>query len=97
MGFWVMRSDEKRFRRAGLIVAIGALLTGCAAGGYNAGSVRSHLVDAGVSPKAADCVVLRMGPVFGDERLGAHTEVNDSEVAAMRKLLRRCGVNVDAR
>jgi len=91
-----MRSDGK-LRRAGLIVVIGMLLSACAASGYDAGGVRRHLVDAGVSPRAADCVVLRMGPVFGDERLGAHTEVNDSEVAAMRKLLRRCGVNVDAR
>ena len=92
-----MRSDEKRFRRAGLIVAIGALLTGCATGGYDAGSVRRHLVDAGVSAKDADCVVLRMGPRFGDERLGSHTEVTSGEIAAMRKLLRGCDVRVAAR
>ncbi len=46
-----VRSDEKRLRRAALIVAIGALLTGCAAGGYDAGAARRHLVDAGVGPE----------------------------------------------
>jgi hypothetical protein len=92
MGIGEMRSGGKRLRRAGLIVAIGALLTGCAAGGYNASSVRSHLVDAGLSAKAADCVVRHMGPLFGDVRLGAHDEAKSGEVAAMRKLLRSCGV-----
>ena len=92
-----MRSEMKRFRRAGLIVAIGALLTGCAASGYDAGAVRRHLVDAGVSPKAADCVVLHMGPRFGDERLGAHTEATSSERKAMRDLLETCDASVEAR
>jgi hypothetical protein len=93
MGLWMMRSEEKWFRRAGSIVAIGLLLTGCAAGGYHAGSVRRHLIDAGVSPKAADCVVLHMGPRFGDERLGAHTEATNLEIEAMRALLKTCGVS----
>jgi hypothetical protein len=87
-----MRSDEKRFRRAASIVAIGLVLTGCAAGGYNASAVRRHLVGAGVDPKAADCVVLHLGPVIGDERLGAHTAVDSDEIAAMRKLLKTCHV-----
>ncbi len=91
------RADEKSLRRAGLIVVIGALLAGCAAGGYDAGSVRRHLVDAGLSAKEADCVVLRMGARFGDERLGSHTEITSGEIAAMRKLLRGCNVSVAAR
>jgi hypothetical protein len=87
-----MRSDEKRLRRAAPIVAIGLLLTGCAAGGYDASAVRRHLVGAGVEPKAADCVVLHLGPLIGDERLGVHTEATSSEIAAMRKLLKTCHV-----
>jgi hypothetical protein len=96
-GFRLMRSDEKWLRRAGPIVAIGVLLTGCAAGGYNAGSVRRHLVDAGVSPKAADCVVLHLGPLIGDERLSTHDKANSAEIAAVRKLLQTCDVKVSAR
>ncbi len=92
-----MRSGEKPFRRAGLIVAIGALLTGCAASGYNANSVRRHLVAAGVSPKVADCVVLHMGPRFGDVRLGSHDAVKSGELKAMRALLETCGVRVSTR
>jgi hypothetical protein len=91
-----VRSDEQRFRRAALIVAIGALLTGCAAGGYDAGAARRHLVDAGVSTKAADCVVLGMGPRFGDQRLGAHTEATSGERKAMRELLEACDARVGA-
>jgi hypothetical protein len=85
-----VRSDEQRFRRAAVIVAIGTLLAGCAASGYNADATRRHLVDAGVSPEAADCVVLHMGPRFGDDRLGAHIDVTSSEREAMRELLRTC-------
>jgi len=96
MGFWVTRSDKRRFR-AGLIVVIGVLLTGCAAGGYNPGSVRRHLVGAGVSPKAADCVVLHLGPRIGEARLAAHTEPTSAEIAAMRELLQTCGVKVASR
>ncbi len=96
MGFWATRSDKSRLR-AGLIVAIGILLSGCAAGGYNSGSVRRHLVGAGVSPKAADCVVLHLGPRIGEERLGAHTEATGAEIAAMRELLQTCGVKPASR
>ena len=97
MRFLRMRSDEQRFRRAALIVAIGALLTGCAAGSYNADATRSHLVDAGISQKAADCVVLGMVPRFGEERLGAHTEATSAERKAMRELLASCDATVAAR
>jgi hypothetical protein len=91
-----MRSDEKWFRRAAPIVAIGLVLTGCAAGGYDATAVRRHLVGAGVDPEAADCVVLHLGPVIGDERLGVHTEATSAEIAAMRKLLKTCHVRARA-
>jgi hypothetical protein len=91
-----MRSDSKRLRRAGLIVAIGALCAACAAGGYDAGAVRRHLIDAGVSPAAADCVVLHMGPRFGEERLGARADPSAAEIAAERALMRTCGVKLSA-
>jgi len=81
----------QRFRRAALIVAIGALCAACTAGGYDASSVRRHLVGAGVSPAAADCVVLHMGPRFGDDRLGQRQPPTAAELAAMRALLRTCG------
>ena len=90
-----MRSDQQRFRRAAVIVAIGALLTGCAAGGYDTGATRRHLVDAGVSPEAADCVVLHMGPRFGDDRLGARIEPDSDEREEMRELLQTCNARVD--
>jgi hypothetical protein len=85
-----VRSDEQRFRRAAVIVAIGVLLTGCAAGGYDTGTTRRHLVDAGVSPEAADCMVLHMGPRFGDERLGANIDATSREREVMRELLETC-------
>ena len=91
-----MRSDSKRLRRAGLIVAISALCAACAAGGYDAGAVRRHLVEAGLSPEAADCVVLRMGPRFGDERLAARADPTAAEIAAERALMRSCGVKLAA-
>ena len=92
-----MRSDPIRFRRAALIVAIGALLAGCAAGGYDADAVRRHLVEAGLSENAADCVVLGMGPRFGDRRLGAHTDATSGERKAMRDLLDSCDAQAEAR
>ena len=92
-----MRSDEKRFRRAALIVVIGASLAGCAVSGYDADTTRRHLVGAGISEKAADCVVLAMGPRFGDKRLASHVEVTSSELAAMRKLLETCNARVETR
>ena len=92
-----MRSDAKGFRRAVLIVAISALCAACAASGYDAGAVRRHLVEAGVSPEAADCVVLHMGPRIGDERLGARADPTAAEIAAERALMRTCGVKLPAR
>ena len=90
-----MRSDSKRFRRAGLIVAIAVLGAGCAAGGYDAGAVRRHLVDAGLSPAAANCVVLHMGPRFGDDRLAARADPTAAEIAAERALMRACEVKLE--
>jgi hypothetical protein len=66
------------------------LLAGCAAGGYDADAARRHLVDAGLSEQVADCVVLGMGPRFGDQRLGAHTEARSDERKEMRELLESC-------
>jgi len=93
----VKRSNTTRWSRAAAIVVIAAVLPACAAGGYNAGALRRHLVDAGVSPAAADCVVLHMGPRFGDERLSARTDPTAAEFRAERALLRTCGVRLGAR
>ena len=87
-----MRSET--FRRAALIVAIAALCAACALSGYDAGAVRRHLIDAGLSPAAADCVVLHMGPRFGDDRLGARATPSAAELAAERALMRACGVKL---
>jgi hypothetical protein len=95
MGFWAM-GPVQRFRRAALIVAIGALCAACAAGGYSAGSTRRHLMQAGLSASQADCVVLHMGPRFGDDRLNQRVQPTPKELAAMRALLRTCGVKLPA-
>jgi hypothetical protein len=59
--------------------------------GYNAGSLQRHLVSAGVSPKAAACVVGRMGPRFGTNRLSARARPDPAELAAERALFKACG------
>jgi hypothetical protein len=84
----------QRFRRAALIVVIGALCAACAAGGYDTGAVRRHLVKAGLTPSQADCVVLHMGPRFGDQRLGARSAPSAAELKAERALMRACGVKL---
>jgi hypothetical protein len=75
-----------------MIVLIATCVTGCAASGYTAGGLKSHLVHAGLSPAAATCVVDRMGPRIGDTRLGARANPTAAEVQAERVLLKACGV-----
>ena len=83
--------------RAGLIVLIAALSTGCSVGGYNAGSLHSRLVRAGLEPAQATCVIDAMVFRFGDARLNAHADAIAAEIAAERTLLRKCGVGVSSR
>ncbi len=92
-----MRPRTKAGLRAASIVAIGSLLSGCAAGGYDAGALERHLVGAGVAPAAAKCVVDQMAPRFGEERLGARSEPSAAELAVERALFRRCGVRLRGR
>jgi hypothetical protein len=78
--------------RAVVIVLIGALSSGCAAGGYNTGSLHRRLVNAGLRPAQATCVIDKMVDRFGDARLNARADPISAEIAAERRLLRACGV-----
>jgi hypothetical protein len=82
-----------RVRVAG-IVLIGALTAGCAAGGYDAGSLRKRLEEAGLRPAQASCLLDRMVDRFGDNELNARVEPIAAEIRVERELLRRCGVDV---
>jgi hypothetical protein len=75
-----------------MIVLIAVSVSGCAASGYDAAALKSHLIDAGLSGAAATCVVDRMSPRFGDARLGAHADPTAAELDAERALLKACGV-----
>ena len=83
--------------RAGSIVLIAALSTGCSAGGYNADSLRNRLVRAGLEPAQATCVIGAMVDRFGDERLNARTDPIAAEIRVERALLRKCGVGANPR
>jgi hypothetical protein len=78
--------------RAGLIVLSASLVAGCAATGYNAGAAQRHLVSAGLSRKAAACVIGHMGPSFGADRLNARERPDPDEFKAERAILKACGV-----
>ena len=75
-----------------MIVVIGLLASGCAAGGYNADSLHDRLVKAGLRPSQATCVIDAMVDRFGEQQLNARTEPITAEIRAERKLLRTCGV-----
>ena len=78
--------------RTVVIVLIAALSSGCAAGGYNRGSLQRRLVRAGLRPAQATCVIDKMVHRFGDTRLNAHADPIAEEIARERELLRACGV-----
>jgi hypothetical protein len=75
-----------------VIVLIGALSSGCAAGGYNADSLHDRLVRAGLRPSQATCLVNAMVDKFGEDQLNARTAPIAAELRAERTLLRRCKV-----
>ena len=77
-----------------MIVLIATSAAGCAAAGYDAGSLRHRLEATGVAPDKAKCVVDHMTAEFGSDRLGARADAAAAELAAERKLLRQCGVKV---
>ena len=92
-----MKNRRKRgLRVAAMVVAAGSLTAGCAAPGYNGGSLQRRLVATGVSATAARCVVDRMSTLFGDRRLGARADATTAELQAERALLRKCGVHAHA-
>ena len=76
-----------------MIVLIGVLASGCAAGGYNAETLRDRLVDAGLRPSQATCVIDAMVHRFGERQLNAHKDPNATEIQEERRLLRKCGVD----
>jgi hypothetical protein len=80
-----------------VIVLIAGLSTGCAAGGYNAGSLHSRLVQAGLRPAQATCVIDAMVFRFGEARLNAHADAIAAEITAERTVLRKCGVGASPR
>jgi len=73
-----------------VIVLIGALASGCAAGGYDADSLHDRLVRAGLRPAQATCVIDGMVGKFGDDRLNARAEPIAAEIDAERKLVESC-------
>ena len=75
-----------------MIVLIGMVASGCAAGGYNADSLHDRLVKAGLRPSQATCVIDAMVHKFGKQQLNAHTAPIAAEIGAERKLLQKCGV-----
>jgi hypothetical protein len=79
-------------RRAWPIVLIALLAAGCATSGYDAGSLRSRLVDAGVDPARAGCLVTRLEHRLGPQALGSHARARPSDVALVRTLERQCRV-----
>jgi hypothetical protein len=77
--------------RAATIVLSAALATGCAVGGYDSGALQRHLVAAGIPARQAACVVDRMGPRFGADRLSSRSRPFADELKAERALLKACG------
>ena len=75
-----------------LIVLIVGLASGCAAGGYNAGSLHDRLVKAGLRPTQASCVIDAMVNTFGEDQLNARTAPIAAELRTERRLLRKCKV-----
>jgi hypothetical protein len=75
-----------------VIVLTALLASGCAAGGYNTDSLHDRLVDAGVPPARATCVIDAMVDEFGHDQLNARTAPIAAEINAERELLRKCKV-----
>jgi hypothetical protein len=83
-----------RSRRALIAVAVSALLAaGCASSGFDADSLRDDLVDTGMSPDEATCVVEGMQDHFSPQQLGAHVDANDEQRAAQRRIMAECEVS----
>jgi hypothetical protein len=75
-------------------VFVGGLGTACANPGYDAGSTRRDLVDAGLTQTQAACVVQAMNRRFGEQRLNAHDVLKATERARFAAILDTCHVDV---
>ena len=74
-----------------LLVGLGAA---CANPGYDPGSTRRELIDAGLSQTQAACVVRAMDRRFGEQRLNAHDILKASERERFAAILDLCDVDV---
>jgi len=83
----------KRGARLSVIVLSAVLASACAAGGYSTSALRSRLVDAGLRPEQATCVLDKMVGRFGRAQLNARTAPIAAELRAEKILLRACGVS----
>jgi len=81
--------------RLGAIVLIGTFAAGCTAGGYAPNTLQGRLVEAGVAPAAAKCVIQGMTKKFGTQILSARVEPSAPEINAERVILRRCQVKLE--
>jgi hypothetical protein len=75
-------------------VFLGGLGTACANPGYDSGSTRRELVDAGLSQTQAACVVRAMDRRFGEQRLNAHDVLKASERDRFATILDTCNVDI---
>lgn len=86
-------SGVKARFRVSVIVLSAVLASACAAGGYSTGALRSRLVDAGLRPEQATCVLDKMVERFGRAQLNARAAPIVAELRAEKTLLRACGVS----
>ena len=75
-------------------VLLGGLGTACANPGYDAGSTRRELVDAGLSQTQAACVVRAMNRRFAEQRLNAHDVLTATERDRFAAILDTCHVDL---
>ena len=80
------------FVAAALLVGVAG--TACANPGYDGSSTRRELVDAGLTPTQATCVVGAMERRFGAQRLDAHDVLKASERERFAAILEACDVGV---
>lgn len=73
-----------------VIVLIAVLTSACAAGGYDADSLHDRLVQAGMRPAQATCVIDAMVDKFGDDPLNARVAPIAAEIRAEHRLIRTC-------
>ena len=81
-----------RGRFLALVVLGGVLAPGCASDGYTEASTEAKLIDAGLTPEEADCVVDGREKRIGANRLGGRDEPSASQRERMTQILEQCGV-----